>query len=225
MNMLRPSILTIALGAGLVFTASPGLCSTAHASKLGSPKPWLKKKVDQAHKLSQRKVKPGSKAEKVWQNDAKVLIDDMLDWPEMTEKSLGREWKNRTPAEQKQFSELLREMIEASYRSKLKMASKGSVKKPSKVKIDWLKEEVKGNKAVVEANVKADKREAVLEFKMLHKNGRWQVYDLGIDDVSTVRTYRSQFRKLIKQEGFEELIKRMKTKIADIKSGRATLER
>ena len=91
------------------------------------------------------------------------------------------------------------------------MAAGGKVKKPNKVVIDWLEEEVKGNKAKVAAQVKSKKRKAVLEFKLLWAKDRWRVYDIAIDDVSTVRTYRSQFRKLIAEKGFPELINRMKS--------------
>ena len=43
---------------------------------------------------------------------------------------------------------------------------------------------------------------------------------MTIDDVSTLRTYRSQFNKIIAEKGFPELIERMKKKVEDVKAGK-----
>lgn len=208
----------------IVFTAAL-LFSTASSVAVagpGSPKPWLQKKVEEARKLATKKQNK-AKQEKAWKEHAGRLLDEMLDWPEMTKRSLGRQWKKLDDKQQKEFSALLREMIEASYSSKLKMASTGNVKKPKKITIDWLEEELNGEKARVTAKVKVDKTVAVLEFRCKYANDQWRVWDVSIDDVSTVRTYRSQFRKLIEKEGFEELLSRMRRKITDIREGRAEL--
>jgi phospholipid transport system substrate-binding protein len=183
----------------------------------------LQKVVDQAADLAKRKVKPDSPEEEKWQNEAKALIDDMIDWRRMTEDSLGTQWKERSTKEQTEFSAMLREMIEASYRSKLRLAARGNVKKPAKIDIKWLEEEIKDGKAKVAAKVNMEKNNAVLEFSLLWNGDRWRVYDLAIDDVSTVRTYRTQFRKLISEKGFEGLMARMREKTTEIREGRAEL--
>ncbi len=197
-------------------TAAP-----AFAADLPSPRPWLEKKVEEARKLAEKESK--TKDVENWNAKSKALIDEMLDWDEMTERSLGRQWSKLDDKQKKEFSAILREMIETSYRSKLKLASKGDVKKPRKVEIKWLEEDVSGKKGKVSARVQADKQVAVIEFSTIWHGGRWHVYDVAIDDVSTVRTYRSQFRKLIEKEGFDELLSRMRKKIADIREGRADL--
>lgn len=200
----------------LTFVASP-----VFAADLPSPRPWLEKKVEEGRKLAEKESK--SKDVESWNAKSKALIDDMLDWPEMTKRSLGRQWSKIDDKQKKEFSAILREMIETSYRSKLKIASKGDVKKPKKIEIKWLEEEVSGKKGKVSARVQADKQVAILEFSTIWHDGRWHVYDVAIDDVSTVRTYRSQFRKLIEKEGFEELLSRMRKKIEDIRAGRGEL--
>jgi phospholipid transport system substrate-binding protein len=210
--------LSAALVTSLVAAATP-----ASAGELPPPKVWLQQVVDRAADLAKRKIEPDSPAEEKWQGEAKSLIDDMIDWQRMTEDSLGTQWKERSDAERKEFSALLREMIEASYRSKLKLAARGNVKKPAKIDIKWLEESLEGSKAKVEAKVNMDKKNAVLQFSLLWNEGRWRVYDLAIDDVSTVRTYRTQFRKLISEKGFDGLLARMREKTTEIREGRAEL--
>jgi phospholipid transport system substrate-binding protein len=187
------------------------------------PRPWLQKMVDQASELAKRKVEPDTAGEEKWHADAKSIIDGLLDWDEMTKASLGTAWDQRSAAEKKEFSSLLREMIETSYRTKLRLAARGNLKKPQKIEINWIEEKVENDKAKVVAKVKSDKTMAMLEFSLLWSHDRWRVYDLAIDDVSTVRTYRSQFRKLIAEQGFPALLERMRTKITDIREGRADL--
>ena len=216
---MRALILTSAL---LFASTSAFGAPAAAAAPRTSAKPWLKKKVEEAKRIATQDV-PKAKQEAVWNEHAKDLLQEMIDWPELTKRSLGRQWDKLEAAQQEEFSSLLREMIEASYRSKLKLAAKGDVKKPAKVEIEWLEEKIEEDEATVTARVGADKTVAILEFKLSWHGGRWHVFDLAIDDVSTVRTYRSQFRKLIEKEGFPELLSRMRNKIADIREGRADL--
>jgi phospholipid transport system substrate-binding protein len=197
--------------------------ATETKSKAPSPRPWMESVLERGKALATRKVEAGSPAEEKWRQETKALIDDTLDWPELTEQAFGRQWQTLKPAQQEQFSKLLREMIEASYQSKLKLVSRGDVKEPQNAKIEWLEETVESDQAQSSARVRGDKNVAVLEFKMKWKNNRWRVWDVAIDDVSTVRTYRTQFGKLMGKEGFDGLIARMKTKTVEIREGRAEI--
>ncbi|MCK6551120.1 ABC transporter substrate-binding protein [Myxococcota bacterium] len=209
--------LTLALLVGL---AAP---SIARADAPPSPKPWLKEVIDKGHALAKRKPEAGSQAEVEWRVAAKALIDDVLGWQELTEQALGTQWKKLKPAEQQDFAKLLREMIEASYQSKMKLIARGDVKKPEQITIEWLEEKIDGNDAAISARVKADKSVAVLTFKQKWNGARWWVYDVAIDEVSTVRTYRTQFNKIITKQGFPALVDLMKSKIEEIRAGRADL--
>jgi phospholipid transport system substrate-binding protein len=204
------------------FVASSASAS-ALAEKQTGPKPWLRNVIDRALSLSKKKVDAGTDGEAKWRDEAKALIDDALDWPEMTEQAIGRDWKNLNDAQKKEFSKLLREMIEASYQSKLKMVTRGGIKKPESVKIEWLDEKQEGSDASITARAKTEKNVAVFEFKLKEKSGHWKIWDVSIDDVSTVRTYRTQFAKIKAQDGFEALLTRMRNKTEEIRAGRAEL--
>lgn len=208
------------LALAFALAAVPAL---ARADAPQSPKAWLEGVIDKGHALAKKRPEPGSQAEVEWRQSAKALIDDVLGWSELTEQALGTQWKKLKPADQQEFAKLLREMIEASYQSKLKLLTRGSVKKPERVSIEWLEEKLDGEDAVISARVKADKSVAVLTFKQKWSGTRWWIYDLAIDDVSTVRTYRTQFNKLITKQGFPALLDLMRSKIEDIREGRGEL--
>jgi phospholipid transport system substrate-binding protein len=203
------------------------LASTAGASALAetppSPKPRLKGVIDKAHGLAKQKVAEGTDAETKWRAEAKGLIDDTLDWPLLTESALGKQWKTLADNDKKEFAASLREMIEASYQSKLKLLIHGGVKKPEQVKIEWLDEKVENDEAAVTARVKTEKNVAVIEFKLKWAASRWRVYDVAIDEVSTVRTYRTQFGKIIAKDGFPALLARMRGKIEEIRAGKGEI--
>src|SRR5262245_20180841 len=137
--MMRSKLFSLTLSLATVLLASSA-SATTQAGSPPSPKPWMKTVVDKGTELARRKVDPGTPAEQKWHDEAKALIDDTLDWPEMIQQALGKNWEKLSPADQKEFATLLREMIEASYQSKLGMLAKGSVKKPQTVKIEWLDE-------------------------------------------------------------------------------------
>lgn len=206
----------------LSFTALLLSAGTALAAP-PSPKPWMQTVVDKGTELAKRKVEAGTPGEQKWKDETKALIDDTLDWQELTQQALGKQWEKLTPAEKKEFSAALREMIEASYQSKLGLFTKGQAKKPAQVKIEWGEEKIEGDNASVVVKVKTDKNVAALEFKTKYKDNRWRVWDVSIDDVSTVRTYRTQFGKIITKDGFPALMARIKSKVEDIRAGRAEI--
>lgn len=230
MNMLEaPKALAIA--AALVLSSSlPTLggsaaaeaAPTTTAAARPSPRAWLEEKVKEAHEIASRKVEPDSPAEKKWQADAKRVIDSILDWEELTRRSLGSNWRDLDRQRQDRFRALLRKLIESSYRSRLRYAVRQDVEKPKEVKIDWLEEDVSGSKAELVAKVSAAGETALLGFDLRWtEEDRWRVYDVSIDELSTVRTYRSNFNKILKKEGWEALVRRLEQKIEDIEAGRA----
>src|SRR5690606_26943704 len=66
----------------------------------------------------------------------------------------------------------------------------------------------------VAKNKKNDREEPVSIDYVLHQvDGKWRIYDIVTEGSSLVNNYRSQFRRVIKQKGFDELLARMKKKL------------
>jgi phospholipid transport system substrate-binding protein len=51
-----------------------------------------------------------------------------------------------------------------------------------------------------------------IDFAMRKSGQGWKVYDITVEGVSLVLTYRSEFDAVVKQEGIDGLIKRLATK-------------
>lgn len=220
------------LGSILLLSLSFGVASAAAETKAPppSPTPWLEAQVERAKKLAETKFEAGSPAEERWKTEIKSVIDEIIDWPSLTERSMGVRWAKLSPAQQKEFSTLLRELAEASYQSKLQLAARSTDRQEkaketgNKLKIEWGEEALKGNTATAQAMVKSGKTKVQLGFELEWKDGHWKVWDVVIDEASTVRTYRTSFTKIMKGEnGYQELIGRMKARIEKIRSGDADI--
>lgn len=145
-------------------------------------------------------------------NDAKLqgIFDEMLDYGALAEASLGSEWAGRTAAEKAQFSDLLKQLVRKAWERNLKATLNFT--------IEYLGEEAADGRTLVKTKAvsKTDAREEPVEigFKMAQKDASWKVQDLITEGVSLVSSYRSQFMKIIKKDGFPVLLQKMKDKIA-----------
>jgi phospholipid transport system substrate-binding protein len=146
------------------------------------------------------------------ESDKKVvaLFDEMLDYQVLAETSLGTEWAARSDAEKTQFSDLLKQLVRKGYERNLK--------KILNYNVDYVGEDPASGAFMVKTKVKSktDAREEPVEitFKMAQKGSAWKVQDIVTEGVSLVSSYRSQFTKIVKKDGFPALIQKMKDKLA-----------
>lgn len=139
----------------------------------------------------------------------KTVIGRIFDYGEMAKRSMGVHWKELSPAQQKDFVGLFSTLLENSYA--------GKIESYNNEKIVYDKEQVEGNYAEVNSRVVTAKRdEFTLDYRLLKEGNRWMVYDVVIEGVSLVSNYRTQFNKIINERGYNELVKKMRTKSEEI---------
>jgi phospholipid transport system substrate-binding protein len=49
-----------------------------------------------------------------------------------------------------------------------------------------------------------------VEARLLNRTGRWQIYDIVIENISLIGNYRSQFDRIIRSSSYGELAKRLR---------------
>jgi phospholipid transport system substrate-binding protein len=139
------------------------------------------------------------------------LVNKMLDFDLLCQQSLGKHWDTRTESDQTEFTETLKALIEKNLVNRLKDSKDH--------KITYESEEVDGTKASVVTLIssgddpRAEKTE--LEYKLQKKGKSWRVTDMVTDGVSLVSNYRSQFNKIITEDGWDVLMQKMKDKLAE----------
>jgi phospholipid transport system substrate-binding protein len=137
----------------------------------------------------------------------KEAISARFDFTEMAKRSLGPEWRRRIPQEQSEFVTLFTELLEAVYLSR--------IENYSEEKVSYLRETQEQNFAAVGTKIVTKQGEEVSVVYRLHQVGEeWKVYDVVIENVSVVNNYRSQFTRVLSSSGFEELLRRLRERVA-----------
>src|SRR5580704_15985942 len=132
------------------------------------------------------------------------VADEIFDFGETAKRALGPHWAQRTPAEREEFVRLFTELVQRTYLSKVNQYNS---------EMTFQDDVVDGNQAVVRTTLLLGKGSQMsLDYRMHHPRDRWQVYDLSIDGISLVASYRSQFNKIVRTDSYEGLVARLKSR-------------
>jgi phospholipid transport system substrate-binding protein len=153
-------------------------------------------------------LKAPAKAE-VRRKKLKEAIYPRFDFSEMSKRSLGTHWRNRTAKEREEFVSLFADLLEQSYYKKLESYTDEEIL--------YTKEQVEDKFGLVVTKIVSQKEniEIPIEYKLLRQDSQWLVYDVVIEGVSMVSNYRSQFNRIIETSSYAELVKRMRVKQED----------
>lgn len=129
-----------------------------------------------------------------------------FDFEEMAKRSLGAEWRRRTPAEQKEFVRLFTALLKDSYVD--------SIESYRGEKVVYRGESQDGDYADVGTKM-IDKRgqEFAIDYRLNLKGSEWKVYDVIIENISIVNNYRSQFQRILSRSSFAELLRGISDKV------------
>lgn len=140
----------------------------------------------------------------------RTAINTRFDFRAMSQRTLATNWKKVSDEERQQFIELFSQLIESTYI--------GRIEAYTDEKVDYPGEKVKGKKAVVETLILTDTADIPVNYKVYLKDGKWWVYDVVIEGISLISNYRSSYQEIVKKEGFDGLIAKMKAKIKELES-------
>jgi phospholipid transport system substrate-binding protein len=139
----------------------------------------------------------------------RMIADELFDFEETARRALSVHWAARTPAERQEFIALFTDLLERSYLGKIEAYAGERIVYPA--------EKIDGDYAIVRSRIVPKRRsvdqrvrETALEYRLLRRDGKWKVYDVVIDGVSFVSTYRSQFDRIIKASSYPTLVDRLR---------------
>ena len=128
-----------------------------------------------------------------------------FDWQEIAKRALATHWRERTPQEQQEFTELFRDSVQEMYLERLETAAQKRLQE--KQAILYAGEQVSGQQAVVRTTVVTRRwREIPIEYRLRESDGQWRTYDIVILGISLSNNYRAQFHRIITQSSYQELI-------------------
>ena len=196
MNWFHTKAMLLAVGLAVV-AASPAAA--------GVPTDQLRGAVDRVLKtLDDPSLKGEGKL-----NDRRAAVrkiaNEIFDFSEIAKRSLARHWQPLSEAQRTEFVGLFADLLERSYISKIETYG-GE-------KIQYTGERVDGDLATVSTRiVTKNGTEVPIDYRMTKRSDRWLVYDVSIEGVSLVSSYRTQFNKIIQTSSYNELVAKLRTK-------------
>ena len=137
--------------------------------------------------------------------EIRTIALEAFDVTEAARRTLGPHWPKRTPAERQEFIGLFQGLLERGYLSRIGEYGGESVQ--------YVGERIEGEYATVRALIVTQKGTQVpVEARVLRQGDRWRMYDVLIENVSLIASYRSQFDRVIRTSSYEELVRRLKSR-------------
>ncbi len=178
---------------------------TAAAAQAMTPTDTVRGQVDQVLQTGTRAATGTPEAAEQRRNQIRRAAEGLFDFTEMSRRALGRYWAGRSQAERDEFVKLFADLMARAYLGKIDRYAGES--------ITYIAERVDGDLATVDSRViTAKKTEVPIEYRLRRVGDRWAAYDVLIENVSLISTYRSQFDRIIQTSSFADLLKRMRQK-------------
>lgn len=161
-----------------------------------------------------RELLAAIKASKDPKSDPKLLeiFNRILDYKYLTNETLGKNAEGVTPAQLEVYSDVLKRLVQASYRRNLR--------DPSGFEIEYTGETPVGAAVLVQTLTKSkkNKREKPLsvDYQVAIVDGARRVQDVSTGGVSLVKNYKKQFGGIIHKRGMDELLKMMNERLAEL---------
>ncbi len=132
-----------------------------------------------------------------------AIILKNFDTDRMAENALGDTWKTLDAKQRSEFTSVFRDLFQDSY---------------TRMVLNFLKQEklryspakTQGKESLVKTVVLRPNESIPVDYYLEKKNKGWLVYDIAIDGVSIVRTYRNSFERVIKGASFQVLLDKLR---------------
>ena len=178
------------------------------SSMAGPPTDQIKATVDNAVALL-RESGNTTAAAKDRREQLRQILFARFDFSEMARRALGAHWRRRTATEQQEFVQLFTELLERQYA--------GIIESYTDEKIVYVGERTDGAFAEVNSKIFTAKgQELSINYKAQFVGQEWKVYDVIAEEISLVNNFRSQFNRVISSSSYEELVRRLREKQADV---------
>jgi len=202
--MKRKQFLILVVVIGLMVNLTAGSIGEAASEITSQLKSTINKVINI---VTDERLKGDEKARRT---ALRNTIDQRFNYTQMVRRSLAKNWEPRSAQERQAFIKLFKALLEHSYANKLESYSDE--------KIRYVDEIIKGEYALIKTEVIRPASTISVDYKLLNENETWKVYDFVIEGVSMVRNYRSQFTKIIRKESYEVLVKKLRSKVNELKS-------
>lgn len=200
------------LSTGLALVATLGLfagsAQAQDAAKLGPQELVTKVANDTLKDLDANRAEYAKNKGKVRELVDKNMLP-YFDTAYSAQLVLAKHWRTATPEQQKRF-------IEAFYQSLLQNYGEALLEfTPDRLKILPFQGNTADKSVTVRTEIRRDNGSRVpVNYSLRQVNGAWKAYDVQIEGVSYVKSFRTDFGAEIDQKGLEAVIQRLEQQVA-----------
>lgn len=145
--------------------------------------------------------------------DSKVLPH--FDFARMTQLAVGKHWRTATPEQKQALVTEFRNMLVRTYTKVFTVYRDQLIEvKPFKLSVDDPSEAT-----VKTLIIKPGAQPIPVDYEMKKSDSGWKAYDISIEGVSMVMSYRGSFATQIQESGIDGLIKTLADKNANAAEG------
>ena len=154
---------------------------------------------------SDKQLAAGDKQKAMKLAEEKIL--PLVDFEEATRLAVGRGWAQANAEQKKRLVTEFRNMLVRTYSNAIS-AYQGQTMKvlPSRAKPGDTEATVRNQ------FIRPGGKPVLIDYSMRKTDAGWKIYDIVVEGVSLVLTYRSEFDAVVRQEGVDGLIKRLAQK-------------
>jgi phospholipid transport system substrate-binding protein len=142
--------------------------------------------------------------------DISKLSDKYFDYKYLAMMAVGRPWLEMDDNTRDELTKVFRKVLELNYLPKLEGYS-GQ-------KINYVKEMVRGDKAMVITEVIDKDKKISVNYRLVKMNGVWMVYDIIAEGISLVKNYRTQFAEILHDGDAQTLIEKLRQKAKELEA-------
>jgi phospholipid transport system substrate-binding protein len=138
----------------------------------------------------------------------RVEIGKAFDARAMSQSVLSTNWRSASATQQEEFQTLFMETLENTYMGRLEAYTNEAV--------EYRSEEIDNNRATVETVILTADKEIPINYKLRLRSDGWFVYDVEVENVSMVSSYRETYRSVVRRDGLDGLLAQMREKAGKV---------
>jgi phospholipid transport system substrate-binding protein len=147
-------------------------------------------------------------AKETKRKELEAIYEQMFDEVELSRRTLGANWNKLNPAQQKEFVQLYRQVLEKAYIDKILAYTNEKIVFPKESTLAK-------DQAEVQTKVITSSKEIPISYRVILKDGTWKVYDVVVENVSLVQNYRSQFNSILAKNTPDQLLETLRKKVKE----------
>jgi phospholipid transport system substrate-binding protein len=156
---------------------------------------------------SDKQLAAGDKRKALQLAEQKILPH--VDFQEATQLAVGKAWNQASPEQKEQLVTSFRTMLVKIYSNAIDVY-RGQTMRTLPVRVPPTATEA----TVRNQYIKDGQPPVPVEYAMKKTGEGWKIYDISVEGVSLVQTYRAEFDNITRTQGVEGLIKKLKERTA-----------